>query len=131
MSQNPAPPTATLANRALNFSKRLGLIVSASLMGVVVITLALGQFNAFGLSSYLFWAAFVLLAISVWPVVAEMGSTVSLAKQATLDKKNVAELIEAEKARRDKWIARSILYGAAGFLHFALSFVVATWFAAR
>ena len=117
---------------AVNFLKRLGVILAATFGVVIVAALALDQFNGLGFSNLLFWAALVVLGIGVVPALAELGSGLSALRRspASRDKSLQAVLAES-RGQRDKSLDNSLLFGLAGILIFVLSFAVGILFAAR
>jgi hypothetical protein len=128
---NPSP-SGRPAGLAVEFFRRLGLILAASLGVVVVAALALGQFHPFGLSNLLFWAALVVLGIAVVPALAELGSGFSqLGRSLTGRDKGLLSKLVDQRDQRDRWLSNSVLFGTAGIMIFVLSFVFATLFSGR
>jgi hypothetical protein len=126
------PPPSKSGSVALEFIKKLGTIVAASLGVVLVAALALGQFHAFGLSNLLFWASLVVLGLAIVPAVAELGSGfTSLGKSLANKEGGLGTVLSEKHERRDKWLSASVLYGTAGIVLFVLSFLFATLVAPR
>lgn len=129
MSTPPAAPPNGSRSAALQFLKKLGLILAAALGVVFVAALALGQFNSFGLSNMLFWASLVVLGLAVVPAIVELGSGFTVVAKSAIGKEKPLQSVLADKhAQRDRWLNSSVMYGAAGVMLFILSFLVATLF---
>jgi hypothetical protein len=125
-------PTEGIAALALEFVKRVGLIIGAALGVVLVAALALGRFHALGLADLLFWAALVVLGIGVVPALSELGSGVStLGRSLARGDKSAQATLAERLAQREKWLNASVLFGTAGVLIFAMSFLFAALFPVR
>ena len=116
----------TTVTRLTSFLKKLGIIIGAGVVAALALALVFRQFNVFGISNFLFWVSLAVMAAGVWPVIAELGSGVAMAKRALVDKENMGQLVRAAAPQRDKWISHSVTYGLAGILLFILSLVIAT-----
>ena len=126
------PPPGGSAALAVEFFKRLGLILGGSLGVVVVAALALGQFHPFGLSNLLFWASLVALGIAVIPALSELGSGFALLGRSLASReKSLRNMMAEQRDRRDRWLNSSVLFGTAGLVIFVLSLVFATLFSGR
>lgn len=108
--------------RMLGFLKRMSRALTVSLVGSALYALLIGPRSLTGFADGLFLAGAVLMAIGLMPLVGDIfgRTTVTL----TAEDRKFEDILEEQRARRRRTGSSGFLYGVAGIIAIALSFVV-------